>query len=941
MKLFNFETNRLETVLENEVVPAVLSGRYGLQKGESISVVLDSGRKGSVPAEKAFSAFQGGARLYTREEQEKDAQRARANTTSGMLLGTAASLARGATLGLSDALLTAGDSPESNDRRSFLNAFKDEHPNASLSFDILGAVVPAFFTGGASVGARGAAKTALSFTPAGLAARAGRATETSIARGIGAPLSVGSRVAPRVAGSAVEGAAFATGGVLSERTLGDLELTAESLVGGLTFGAIVGGAFGGALALPGALSQKAYTAAKESSENLFNSTRAKAQEFADKASKATGKNAEALKSEGLNFAKKFDDEFLAEARIPNPKSKYFDASDISPFNSTERMVATTGTLSKEEARYYLKNITRVKDAPNVPRYLDIVEDAAKRVDKTISALGKQLDDEIIGKSTSVFKLEDFNAKLNQMLRERDRLGITSKRASSDVRFIKGVRNDLINKHVALEGKTVPLSSVREELKSIRSRMPARESLGKKAGETVERAMIEMDTFLNAQIKADPQIGAQATLVLDELSKLIKTRDVVRKMTKRQKPEGIVRILEKEFSGIELPRFNSSGVPNDVQALTDLSLFVNFGGRPTSLKTLFKESALREKLLLNGSLARASGEEAQIQLTKAIAGSVLGAGLVAAAGRVGAIREIGKVARGKLFEKLTDPDQNIVKSAYLRLKGLEDFKIKMEKKIRDGATNFKGASLGGSAIRTPRVLGPVTPIKILQNFSFRNDHQEKKNETAEDAVARISLELSSSMNSPERFSDNLNKAFEPINDVAPETGFLAIQTTMRAISFLNRVAPKNPYAGDVVEMSYTPSDIEVQKFSQYLMAVQDPFSVIDDFSLGLMTSEQALVLKEVYPSILAYMQETVLDEISDEKNNISLDSQVQLSLLLGISVSGLMSPTFINSMQTMDAGAESGQSAGGAPGDLRFQGLDKLNRSESNQTEIERIGRGIQ
>jgi hypothetical protein len=117
--------------------------------------------------------------------------------------------------------------------------------------EITGAIAPAFFTGGTSVGAR-----LLAATPAALAERAGVAAATKFAPSItGKILSkTASNITKEVVdkavkigtGSAVEGAFFGVGDVISEDALGDAEFNAETALAGMGQGALIGGIFGAA-----------------------------------------------------------------------------------------------------------------------------------------------------------------------------------------------------------------------------------------------------------------------------------------------------------------------------------------------------------------------------------------------------------------------------------------------------------------------------------------------------------------------------------------------------------------------------------------------------------------------------------------------------------------------------------------------------------------------
>jgi hypothetical protein len=176
----------------------------------------------------------------------------------------AAGLARGATLGASDAVLTAvgGD-----DTRKALQGLRQANPITSGVTEVAGAVAPVALSGGA--GAAGAAGTAGraagAIRAAGAlpraAAAAGSLVERGIARGLAGLGYEGTTLAGRAAAGALKlGAAGATEGAIyggaaaaNDAVLRGDEITAEKIVSGMGHGALFGGAVGGALGAAGPL----------------------------------------------------------------------------------------------------------------------------------------------------------------------------------------------------------------------------------------------------------------------------------------------------------------------------------------------------------------------------------------------------------------------------------------------------------------------------------------------------------------------------------------------------------------------------------------------------------------------------------------------------------------------------------------------------------------
>ena len=137
----------------------------------------------------------------------------------------------GLSLGTLDPLIT---SDESRARARY-------NPGTRIGSEIVGAVVPDILSGGttagesaAEIGGKIAAREVLGLTPAGLAARAGRAVEESKAiAGLGKATRVG-------AGAAVEGALGGAGAAITNAQLNNDPLTVESVLAGAGMGSLVG-----------------------------------------------------------------------------------------------------------------------------------------------------------------------------------------------------------------------------------------------------------------------------------------------------------------------------------------------------------------------------------------------------------------------------------------------------------------------------------------------------------------------------------------------------------------------------------------------------------------------------------------------------------------------------------------------------------------------------
>lgn len=198
------------------------------------------------------------------------------------IASTAAGLARGASIGLSDPLLINSGLVD----QETLQGLQKENPVASIGAEVVGTIAPAFIPGG-----QAAPAGALFKLSGGLTKAAAKAVQQS-GRGKFAKAVI-EKMGPEVLGSAVEGAALGTGKLISEDALGNAEFNGQNLAAHMGFGAALGGAAGATIglakvALPGvkgalgAVTSKAgrkirsYTSADDSFKDLLQISQAAA-----------------------------------------------------------------------------------------------------------------------------------------------------------------------------------------------------------------------------------------------------------------------------------------------------------------------------------------------------------------------------------------------------------------------------------------------------------------------------------------------------------------------------------------------------------------------------------------------------------------------------------------------------------------------------------------
>lgn len=245
--LINSKTSLAENIPQDKVGDAFLSGSHNFHATDKVPLLNPDGELVTVDAHEVYpSISQGGYKFPNQSdltEGENDAKYGDGFANSAKAFGAGA--LRSATFGGSDLALTHSGlaSPET------LSELSKRHPVATFGGEaagIVGALAAPELEGLNAV--KGLSKVGSGVEHA-LAPAAEVGAQSAASR-------VLQRIGSKTAGSAVEGAAYGLGQSVSEHALGDPELNSEKVLSNVGYGALFGGAVGGALGIPSAFMGK-------------------------------------------------------------------------------------------------------------------------------------------------------------------------------------------------------------------------------------------------------------------------------------------------------------------------------------------------------------------------------------------------------------------------------------------------------------------------------------------------------------------------------------------------------------------------------------------------------------------------------------------------------------------------------------------------------------
>lgn len=938
IKVKDNQTGEIQFLESDENLPQLVeSGAVSIPQRDY--EFQDGDKKYMVPAEGFLDAVKSGWKYRDQsiKREEELESKYGDSTAKALALGTA----RGLTFGLSDvALEKTGLMSEEE-----LREIKNRNEGASTIGEIGGTVIPAMLSGGTSVAAKLSAKTL-----------PGMIAQASTRQGARAAANVTSQVAKKAiemgVSGAVEGAAYGLGNAISEAELGNAEFNAEAVLSNVGIGAVMGGGLGAAFGASGEYLKRTGKAGKKAiAEKIINQVdgddamkdavrkRLSDVEAMDDAILALkDPEIEAIKkaypdapvTPGMESALRpvknvenylFDAPTLQGETIRKQAreiSEYVEkqvddiwkgARDASPEETGDlirqtfftklneshqkgkafydELMAEFGNAPVSDAhRTRLANIVKNsdayrigKDGADISRVMNIVEDKsamlAKHADE-LEALGlnkrqiKELrkDGGITAKlnkelNEAGINLRDFNNTISRHAKELDGTKLTLKQ-------IKELQSDI--------GASIKMSKgserrlLRETYDQLRTMQDSiiRESVGdSKAAKKIIAGLDAANADYVRAYQTKDEIaelfgikGADFDTVLEKLEKT-SAIDLERKFLNIKKTDKAHYILVKypEIGKLVLANrqatlirkninqgvINYAGIKKDLLRMTAEERALYFGGNKAQEKKLMDMLTLWEK---RPKTLNPSGTDIRAELRDFLSPK----------------KQVENWILGEIYKGNESFIGKMANRVMPNLMAIERAANSSKNRIASSVSGFfKATSLGVT-------LGSVKMIS-----------QKELDKTKEELL----LVQSNPEELINRFVDNNQDLFE----AAPQTANALQQRIIAGVQFLQT---KTPYR-DETYMGYKPepSRSEVMIFSDYLEAVENPKTVLDQIKNGYVNPRAVEALKVVYPSMYSAIQAEL---ISKMPKRLTRTQRIQLQPLIGAKVSPSMDRRSIDFLQ---------------------------------------------
>lgn len=820
------------------------------------------GRKVLIPEADLDDALRLGYRVATPEDVKLEQIKEEYGGIPGAVGAAVTGVARGLTIGGSDYLLKQLGAEETIRNLELAN------PGISTVSEGVGMIAPAFFTEGASLGAR-----ALAATPAGLAARAGQAAGRAVGARLGAAATTIGGTAARVAAEGATEAALQ--GIASETTrlAIDNELSGEKIaqigLKGLTsFG--VGGVLGGGLGAGGALvskaAQKIPTGLGKEFEKLVYRTHArKVGKTGDDILQAEQLAQPEIRRRALNAKDELAD--IAHGKQPAA----FGAGESAPGSLVDNLDQkwSNGQQASELIRDTGLKKTLIRR--------DIADDA-----DSVLAQRAFADQEL---SQALAEVERMRAAPGTEYGKAglDMLEADLRRAivAADEAATKVGKDGAAELYMALDGTAKrAVGRAVSRFERVRNPTTADNATAEVLKPIYERLRLGLE---NSNVWGG--VGDLQRELNAPLTKAIRSNDMLMQSWYERTGFGVDptnpwrsgrvasgKAVERNLADAANPGRNLAFEAlkkhaTDETAWHDAALKLgDWDDLPAMRDIVVKQTKINEKILQQ--LARAEETAKAGAFLESIGGkadSIMGLAAGAAVGVSNpAFALLAPLASPRMFARGAELVENIAA----------------------GQTGRVGAAVGRAtrAIRDTSVAAARRlPVAGAMAGQFEERSKRVRDLASQAPAVRAALESQTSW----------------LADSAPVTRQAAVNTALRQLEYLNANLPKGLAPSTPFAPALPPSRSEVAQWMRRLRAVENPTSILDDLAAGKLTPESIDAVRTVYPETFADIQGQVLDKLTTMEQRgqkPSYAKRVELGLLLGIPTDPTMTPESIAALQ---------------------------------------------
>lgn len=882
-----------ESWFDNEQVPAALQSGWSLGEG-SVSVEANPNRYITTRNEDYAKTANAETEESLRPKQIAAARERKYGGVSGR--GIFEGLARGATLGLSDAAMVGLGVDEED------IAGRRELGTGTTLAEIGGAVLPGVLSGGT-----GTLGTLARLTPAGMATSLG--ARAGVAAG-------GGLVGAATAG-ATEGAFFGAGQGVSNVSLSEDPVTVEGMLGEIGSNALYGAGIGGGA---GILAHSAQAAFKYGKQAVRKATWTQAQHNANSALEF-----EATWTSG-NFKAADDGRTMLGTDAPfadptsGPRPGGFEAPPVPrpgidipdtgvPFAApvprpggfappkfpsvADDIEAHGFKLSPENragvvAREHVETLDAFANHPAIVKHVETLDEVMRQgipMDKLITDMGA-------ADAGTISARKDFFAartKFKKFLGDGSDEALTKAFASPEFPVVAKRIEDATLKHL------------NEMARAAGNPRPPLQSLSELQG-------IEGYDLMGSLAQAKAVVKAHGFSTDVDITKLPDPYDFYAPV-----PGGKAPSSTRSFG--DSYEFNAPTSPPPSEQAYTRSFSDAYDPFAASVGSSAK-AADPLSLSISGQTFPSAGELMAMAKKSDVIPGVVGKSSSA----VSAAKELGKDAAGALFSLgmkmagVPTGARGLIGAFMPGGGGLAGFAKSIAQKSE---LILDGLIAGTKGLRKVAI---PSATQVLKSVSY-HDEEPSRNPQAK-GTAGLFLqrrdELTRATSNPEGYRERIRQRLMPIRLQDPQLADALEEKAMARIQHLDSVLPRSPMVGNTLQGKdrWQPSAGEIEKFARIIRATENPNAALESLAAGKLTMDEVKAMRAVFPEVYQKARTDIALRTPELQKELSYERQVQLSIFFQVPVTTSMRRDTIDAIQTMhlkSSGDEGGQSANQATG----------------------------
>lgn len=930
MKLYDVQNKKEVDVPDVDIESAVKSGNFALPKSAKIEVLSPDGQRGTIDSAELADAFGKGFKYVPQEQViDEQLQKEYGEGVGNELKAGALGAARGLTFGISDQVLEKTGLASEEELREL----EKRNPTSSMVGEIAGTVAPALLSGGTSTAASVASKTLPSLAMR-VSEKAGEAAVKSLVKSSTSQI-VKNAVKMGV-GSAVEGALYGTGSLISEEALGNSDFNAESVLANVGLNTVIGGSIGGTL---GALSgvgtkfiDKIKSDIKRGDLSKYGVTKKQAADVVDNMSLSQST------SELSEIAKDISPKALAtETRDIAEIQAAADELGITP---TPGMLSEDKSFQNLEATLAKSDMLAGQDVKQAT--LDVQKGLRDATDDVLS-LGKAVKGSDEGEAIKQSVFEHYNSRLSEYKAFQDgfeenfaKVAVNDRmRKLAKTRFLKQADSAFDDTNIQKAVSAIDKIDSVEKAKQAKRYFWNEAQKAKRMGDNLAQGVF-MDAYdtsqrmiENAAVSSVNGVRNKKKLLegIKQSNKVYSSlandmKDVAKTLGKKiNRPSEIVEFVENldakelmqkasKIKGNDLLDTLQEKMPDVYESVMKFKASKILKASEDKYGNINTKKFLGEiKKLDEDEVARLFGDkvkkiDAIKKVQDAMPVDINPSGTAQATETLG-LFSLGNQGKALALRGLYSDKGRKLVDYYGKilgtLRGIEDNSNKIKVSIAGSVDGFLKSSQR-----------PIAPLISVTDIG--------------ESYASAKKEIEDIDGNPEMQIEQFAKKNGDFFDSAPGTASMLSGKVSNAVAFLSQKMPRRPVVSPYSTLE--PSTREKEKFLRYYRAVQNPKEVLEQIKSGYANPEGVETLKKVYPEIYRNLSEEIMSRMNEK--SISYQDRVNLQKLLGIQANYKKSFSPQQQPQTPQSRAPSA-----APKN-RLGGIKMIDRSGRTETNLERV-----